>query len=186
MSAKEAADKPPVHHIFDDIEEQDNHLPNWWLTILYGSIVFAFAYWFVYETTQAAPGPLASYQQDMAEIAKKRAASGPVNDETLAVLAKDDSTVTEGKRTFQQMCAPCHGPAGGGNAGPNLTDKSWIHGAKPLEIHASITKGFPDKGMPAWGAMLGDARVKSLTAFVLSLKNTNVPGGKAPQGEIIE
>jgi cytochrome c oxidase cbb3-type subunit 3 len=31
---------------------------------------------------------------------------------------------------------------------------------------------------------LGDDRVEAVTAFVLSIKDTNVPGGKAPQGEL--
>ncbi|MDX2022571.1 MAG: c-type cytochrome [Deltaproteobacteria bacterium] len=178
--------QPPVHHVFDDIEEQDNHLPNWWLAILFASIVFAFGYWFVFETTASAPSPLTAYLREMAAIAKQRASVGPVTDESLAIMAKDGSTVNDGKHTFGQMCAPCHGPNGQGNAGPNLTDKFWLHGAKPTDVHKSITNGFPDKGMPAWGPMLGDARVRALSAYVVSLRNTNVPGGKAPQGDPVE
>ena len=181
-----ASDQPPAHHIFDDIEEQDNRLPNWWLTILFGGIVFAFGYWFVYETTASAPSPLGEYLQEMAALAKQRAAGGPVTDESLAVLAHDNSTLADGKKTFGQMCAPCHGPAGQGNAGPNLTDKFWLHGAKAIQIFKSVDAGFPDKGMPSWGPMLGDARIRSLAAFVVSMRNTNAPGGKAPQGEPVE
>ena len=33
---------------------------------------------------------------------------------------------------------------------------------------------------------LGDEKVETLVAFVLSVRNTNVAGGKAPQGEIAE
>lgn len=178
-------DKGTALHVFDGIEEQDNHLPQWWLTILFGSIVFAFGYWFVFETTHAAPSPLAAFNAEMAAIAQQRAQSGPLSNETLAVLAQDGSTVGEGKKTFTQMCAPCHGASGQGNAGPNLTDKHWLHGAEPTAIFNSITTGFPNKGMPAWGPMLGDARVRALTAFVLSLKNTEVAGGKAPEGELV-
>lgn len=185
MTAEQGTKDTPPLHVFDDIEEQDNHLPNWWLAILFGGIVFAFGYWFVYETTQAAPSPLAAYNAEMAALAKQRAQSGPITNETLSVLAKDEGSVGEGRKTFEQMCAPCHGATGGGNAGPNLTDKHWLHGAEPLAIHTSITNGFPNKGMPAWGPMLGEARVRSLTAFVLSLKDTNVPGGKAPEGEAV-
>ncbi len=49
--------KDKVVHVYDDIEEEDNHLPNWWLAILIGSIVFAFGYWFVYHTAKLRPTP---------------------------------------------------------------------------------------------------------------------------------
>jgi cytochrome c oxidase cbb3-type subunit 3 len=174
---------PPVtiHAVFDGIEEQDNHLPNWWLGILFGSIVFGFGYWFVYETTRSAPGPLATLQFETAELARKRAATAPVSNETLLVLSHDQATVDDGVRIFKQICAPCHGPEATGVVGPNLTDRYWLHGAKPLDIHKSITEGFPQKGMPAWAPLLGPTRVRTLAAFVLSLKGKNLPG-KAPQG----
>ena len=37
--------------------------------------------------------------------------------------------------------------------------------------------------MPSWGAILGQDGVKCLTAYLLTLRGTNVPG-KPPQGEI--
>ena len=36
--------------------------------------------------------------------------------------------------------------------------------------------------MPSWGPVLGPAKVSEVVAYVLSLRNTNVPG-KEPQGE---
>jgi cytochrome c oxidase cbb3-type subunit 3 len=174
-----------VVHVYDDIIEEDNRLPNWWLAILFGAIVFAFGYWFIYEVTAAAPGPLASFKAEVAEAAKKRAEAGPVTNESLLVLARDAKTVADGKALFVSTCAPCHGPLAQGLVGPNLTDKFWLHGGAPVEIHRSITTGFPEKGMRPWGQVLGAGRVRQVAAFVLSIRNTNVPG-RPPQGTPVE
>jgi cytochrome c oxidase cbb3-type subunit 3 len=174
-----------VVHVYDDIEEEDNHLPNWWLAILFGAIVFGFGYWFLYEVTAALPSPLSTFRTESAEAAKKRAEGGPVTNETLLVLSKDAKTLAEGKQLFTSNCAPCHGPLAQGLVGPNLTDKFWLHGGTPVEIHKSITNGYPEKGMQKWGPVLGAARVRTLAAFVFSLKGQNVPG-RPPQGVPVE
>jgi cytochrome c oxidase cbb3-type subunit 3 len=171
---------PPPIHVYDGIEEQDNRLPNWWLGILYGSIVFAFSYWFVYEIAHYWPGPRQTYLAQAA-AAEARAAAQPLSDDILKKMAADAKVVTDAGRTFQQMCSPCHGPTGAGVVGPNLTDKFWLHGGAPTAIHKSITGGFPTKGMPPWGQMLGPTRVRALAAYVVSLKGKNLPG-KEPQG----
>jgi len=170
-----------VVHVFDDIREEDNRLPDWWLGILFGAIVFAFGYWFVFEVAHASPSPLETFRADMAAAEKKRAEAGPVSDEALAVLAKDTVTLADGKRTFISTCAPCHGLEGQGIVGPNLTDGFWLHGAKPVDIHTSITNGYPDKGMRPWGPVLGVARVRAVAAFVVSIKGQNRTG-RPPQG----
>jgi cytochrome c oxidase cbb3-type subunit 3 len=174
-----------VVHVYDDIEEEDNHLPNWWLATLFGAIVFGFGYWFVYEVTGAAMSPLASFRAETAEMAKKRAEAGPVTNEALTVLSRDAKTLAEGKQIFATTCLPCHGAQGQGLVGPNLTDKFWLHGGTPVEIHKSITGGYPEKGMQAWGKVLGAGRVRSVAAFVLSIKGQNLPG-KPPQGTAVE
>ena len=171
--------------VYDGIEEMDNHLPRWWLAIFFGSIVFAFGYWFLFETTGLALNPGEVFAQEMAEIEKTRAKSGQVTDTGLLALAKDGEVVTSGQATFKTMCAACHGQKGEGLVGPNLTDKFWIHGSAPTNIYKMIDVGVPTKGMPAWGPMLGATRVREVTAYLLTLKNTNVPG-KPPQGEPAE
>jgi cytochrome c oxidase cbb3-type subunit 3 len=91
--------------------------------------------------------------------------------------------VEDGKQVFVSTCAACHRADGGGNIGPNLTDEFWIHGDKPQDIWSTVHNGIPAKGMPTWGPQIGEAKVASVVAYVLSIRNTNVPNGKAPQGE---
>jgi cytochrome c oxidase cbb3-type subunit 3 len=121
----------------------------------------------------------------MAEAAKRQAEAGPVTNESLAVLAKDATTLGDGKQIFVSTCAPCHAAQGQGLVGPNLTDKFWLHGGTAVDIHTSITRGFPDKGMRPWGQILGAARVRAVAAYVLSLKGQNLPG-RPPQGTAVE
>ena len=94
------------------------------------------------------------------------------------------SQSSSGKKTFVSTCAPCHGLEGQGIIGPNLTDGAWLHGGKPIDVYTSVTNGYPEKGMRPWGPMLGTARIRAVTAFVLSIKGKNVAGGRPPQGTI--
>ncbi len=48
---------------------------------------------------------------------------------------------------------------------------------------ATVSRGVPDKGMPAWQPQLGMLKTQAAVAYVLGLRDTNVPGGKGPQGE---
>lgn len=173
-----------VIHSVDGIEEYDNRLPNWWLYTLYGSIAFAAVYWFAYHVGGYANLPLAAYQIEVDRVEAAQAANAPpVTAESLVLLTKDDATVERGHQVFVQTCAQCHRQDGGGQVGPNLTDEFWLHGAAPDQIWKTISEGVPAKGMPSWGPQLGPRRVQAVTAYVLTLRNKNVPNGKAPQGE---
>ncbi len=172
-----------VVHEVDGIQELDNRLPNWWLYTLFGSIVFAIGYWFVYQVFGAAELPVQAYRREAAALAARQGKTVAVTGEALVEMSKDPSILTDGKQTFVASCAPCHGVTGGGNIGPNLTDGYWLHGGAPEKIYATIHDGVAAKGMPAWGPQLGDVRTQAVAAYVVSLRNTNVPGGKPPQGD---
>lgn len=180
------SDKPGIHYVYDGIEEMDNRLPNWWLGILWGSILFAFGYWMYYQVTGSGPDQLAAYKQESAEVARRSAGNKPVSDELLLALAQDPETLKVGKKAFADNCVACHGADGQGIIGPNLTDKYWLHGGKPAAIHKTISEGVVAKGMLAWERTLGAERVRAVTAYVLTLKGKNVAGGKAPQGDAEE
>lgn len=164
----------------DGIEEYDNALPRWWVWLFNLTIVFSVAYlaWlhvFNGETIQQ------EYARKVAEVeaaktstaASAGGAGGP----------SDGQWVAEGKAAYATNCTPCHGAAGEGIVGPNLTDKFWIHGGKPDQIEKVIAEGVLEKGMPAWKPVVGETKVKQIAAYVESLKGTNPPNGKAPQGE---
>jgi cytochrome c oxidase cbb3-type subunit III len=176
-----------VIHEVDGIQEYDNKLPNWWLYTLYGAVAFSAAYWFHYHVAEFGDSPQAAYEAEMDAVAAAQAArvkaAGVMTPEALAALARDRGTVEQGKQVFAQSCAACHRQDGGGIVGPNLTDAFWLHGGAPDRIFKTIQDGVPDKGMPGWGAQLGPDRVQAVTAYVITLSGSNVPGGKAPQGE---
>ncbi|MBS2018881.1 MAG: c-type cytochrome [Deltaproteobacteria bacterium] len=176
-----------VIHEVDGIQEYDNKLPNWWLYTLYGTVAFAVVYWFHYHVAGYGALPTAELQAEndkAAAIAAERIKKeGVLTPEALTALSHDKGTLEQGKQVFAQTCAQCHRGDGGGMVGPNLTDEFWLHGAAPDKILETISKGVPDKGMPAWGPQLGADRTRAVTAFVISLRGTNVPNGKAPQGE---
>lgn len=168
-----------ILHEYDGIEEADNQLPNWWLGVLYGTTLFGIIYWFAlheYDMAKTQNAVYAEYEAAQEEARKNVDTSG------FASLVEDPARVAAGAEAFKTNCIPCHGANAEGTIGPNLTDKYWIHGGSAADIHTQITEGVAAKGMPAWGAILGPEKVKDLTAYVLSLRNTNAKG-KEPQGE---
>lgn len=170
-----------VVHVYDDIEEEDNHLPNWWLAILFGSIAFAFGYWFVYHTADLRPTPNEAFRERVAAIVAARASADAIAPEAIVALTSDAEAMAAGAEVYRTTCAACHGLEGQGLIGPNLTDRYWLHGAGPADILRVIRDGVPAKGMPAWGGMLGSERSVRAAAFVLSLRGKNLEG-KEPQG----
>jgi len=179
---------------YDGIKEYDNPLPQWFVLMFYSTIVFAFIYMGYYGgktlgLTSAAPvgqglawsgAVLASELRDVENA--KQPFVAPKDHESLEAMLKNPGNRSKGDALFKANCVACHGEQGQGVIGPNLNDKFWIHGGKPENIVASITHGYPDKGMPAWEPVLGAEKVQWLTAYVMSLKGKSVENAKAPQG----
>jgi cytochrome c oxidase cbb3-type subunit III len=175
-----------VLHEVDGIQEYDNDLPRWWLYALYGTIAFAAFYWYAYESGGLLEGPSKAYK---AEVERARAAEaskikiGEATAESLTAMARDPAAVALGKQVFTSTCAACHRADGGGNVGPNLTDDYFLHGSSPEKIYKTIAGGVPDKGMPAWLPQLGALKTQAVASYVIGLRGSRVPNGKAPQGE---
>ena len=168
-----------ILHEYDGIEEADNELPKWWVAVFVGTAMFGAVYYFVYEKYHVQPSPTEELAVIVAERAKH---TSDYTDNDMLAIAKDPAALSAGKQAFTTNCVACHGAKAEGNIGPNLTDQTWLHGGNPSKIFATIRDGVPAKGMPTWGAILGNVGVRDVAAYVVTLRNTNVPG-KAPQGD---
>jgi len=60
-----------IIHVYDGIQEADNHLPLWWLWTLFGAMAFSVGYWFYYEEFKAGPGLQAAYYAEKAAEQEK-------------------------------------------------------------------------------------------------------------------
>ena len=176
-------------HSYDGIQEYDKRLPNWWLMTLYVSIVFWVGYWAYYEWFRVGPSGPQSVEVALAKIeAQKLAATAAakIDDAALWSMSRNAVFVAAGKTTFDTTCAACHLASLRGKSespaaiGPDLTDTTWVHGGKPIEIYDLITKGVLAKGMPTWGPVLGARKITEVTAYILSKHQEGEPIARDP------
>lgn len=176
-----------LDHDYDGIKELDNHLPPWWTAMFYATIVFGFIYLFYYQFSETDRSQIAEYEEDMA-IAKEQKdvylakMANMVNENNVTALA-DAASLSNGKNIFTQYCAACHGQAGEGGVGPNFTDVFWIHGGGIKNVFTTVKYGVPEKGMIAWQDQMTAKDMQDVSSYILTLKGTNPPNGKAPQGD---
>ena len=105
-------------------------------------------------------------------------------DENTVILLTEASDIAAGKDVFAANCAACHGQLGEGTVGPNFADDYWMHGGSIQDIFKSIKYGWVEKGMKSWKEDLSPIQISQLTSFIKSLRGTNPPNGKAPQGDL--
>ena len=68
---------------------------------------------------------------------------------------------------YSENCAVCHGQQmEGGAQGPALVGGPLQHGESVAEIAASIANGFPNNGMPGWGATMEESHIRSIAILV--------------------
>jgi cytochrome c oxidase cbb3-type subunit III len=184
------------HQDNDGIREYDNPLPDWFLYLFYGCILYAVLYvgyytgngWALAKAGGVGQGLSSSGAEYLAAVQRAEQAQGrsrpkETAGEELRATLFAPASIAGGEAVFKANCLACHGDQGQGIVGPNLTDAYWLHGGQPEAVLASITKGYPDKGMPAWKPVLGTEKVRLAAAYVLSLKGRAVVDGKAPQGD---
>ena len=185
MSESDPEQDRVLGHSYDGIEEYDNPLPRWWQGLFWLTIVFS-ALYFVFFHFGPGKLPIESYNEDMVAFYELQAqqilALGEIRESTFLDLMKDEAMMAGAAQVFQTKCTQCHGARGEGGIGPNLTDDFWLHGGKLTDIYRTVTEGVPAKGMLAWKNQLGPAQILSVASFVGTLRGTEPPGAKAPQG----
>jgi len=169
-----------MDHEADGIRELDNKLPRWWVWLFNLTIVFSIIYLIYYHVIGDGRIMLAEYEREMKiGDALKSAALARFEKEMESLApARDAAVLAEGKRIFDQMCAPCHRPDGGGLVGPNLTDDYWIHGGEFKNNLRIIYDGVPDKGMVTWKTLLKPAEIHAVGSYIYTLRGTNPPNPK--------
>ena len=177
-----------MDHEYDGIRELDNNLPPWWKYMFYVTIIFAVIYLIRFHVTGDGPSSEEEYIAMMEEAAEMKAemmatATNLITEENVTYLI-DAPTPEKGAAIYTGNCATCHGQLGEGGAGPNLTDEYWIHGGSISNVFSTIKYGVPAKGMIAWESQFTPEQMQTVASYILSLKGTNPPNGKAPQGEL--
>ena len=174
-------------HNYDGIQEYDNDLPKWWVYLFYLTILYSVGYVAYYEFGPGkSPHEILSEDMNALNALKEQvAASSASSSHDLTEFLNDAQKIEKGKKLYSSYCAACHGAQGQGVVGPNLTDKYWLHGGQPSEIRTSISEGIPEKGMIAWKSTLPSEDLDALTIYIISLKGSQPPNPKSPEGEII-
>lgn len=181
---------PILDHEVDGITELDNKLPRWWVWLFNLTTVFAVIYMLYFHVLDKGPSQAQQYQN---EVAAAQAAQAPVAattpDATTAAApaaseepSRDEAVLAQGKQIFTLNCAVCHGQNAEGLIGPNLCDDSWIHGSAFADNLHTIREGVLAKGMISWKAVLKPDDILAVGSYIYSLRGSNPPNPKAPEG----
>lgn len=177
-------------HNYDGIQELDNSLPPWWKYGFYLTIVWGVAYLIHYHVAQTGPLSIDEYKNQIAEaeiqMEEYRKRSADMVDEKTVTLLIDANELSKGKATFDQFCVACHGAAGEGKVGPNLTDAYWKHGGDIKDIFKTVKLGVSGTGMKSWKADLSPKAIAQVSSYILTLQGTNPANSKAPEGDLYQ
>jgi cytochrome c oxidase cbb3-type subunit 3 len=176
-----------IGHDYDGIRELDNRLPPWWLYGFYLTIIVGAVYMWRYHVAETAPLSIGELELAMKQAAVDHEAylkrSASLVDENTVTLLTDAEALMAGKKIFEINCAACHGKAGEGTVGPNLTDEYWMHGGSIKDVFKTIKYGWSEKGMKSWKDDLSPVQIAQISTYIKSIAGTNPPNAKEKQGE---
>jgi glucose/arabinose dehydrogenase len=82
---------------------------------------------------------------------------------TVAQTARPTGKIND---LYAQLCANCHGAQLQGAQAQSMLDDVWVAGGDDDSLAKSIRNGFPDKGMPAWGAAIPEKEIRAMVIFI--------------------
>jgi len=177
-----------LDHDYDGIKELDNNLPPWWKYGFYLTIVTGVIYLLHFHVLKTGDLQGKEYDNAMAQAKIEvdefmKTSANNVDENTVKVLT-EASDITAGKDLFIANCVACHGKGGEGTVGPNLTDEYWIHGGSIQDLFKTLKYGWVEKGMKSWKDDLSPIQMAQVSSYIRTLKGTNPPNPKAPQGDL--
>jgi len=97
---------------------------------------------------------------------------------SIAVHAAAPSVAAE--KLYQANCASCHGTTMEGGIGPTLGKHTWLHG-EPTKANLIkvISKGVPEKNMPAWSPALSAPQIALLADYIAAGANKPITAAAA-------
>lgn len=174
-------------HEYDGIRELDNNLPPWWKWGFYLSIVIGIIYLLNFHVFKTGDLQIETYNKEMVQAEKDIQAyleAQAMNvDENSVTLMTNATDLSKGEKLFMDYCKVCHGGAGEGLVGPNLTDDYWLSGGKINHVFKTIKYGA-ERGMKSWKDELNPIEMQQVASFIKSLKGTNPFNPKEPEGEL--
>jgi len=156
----------------DGIDEYDNPLPDWWLGLLWLTVIWAAAYGVHYH--------FIADRSAVRELAAEMAAAEERWPQRDVPFELTPAAISAGEEIFTVNCAACHGDDMRGPIGPSLVDAEWLYGGSPWEIRKTVSEGILTKGMPPWESLLGAEAVNLVSAYVIS-RNAIVLGQPLPE-----
>jgi hypothetical protein len=81
------------------------------------------------------------------------------------MLAVTDSAANV-EQDYRELCAGCHGYSLEGNDAPALNTGSYLNAGRDRDLVDLIRDGIADKGMPAFGNALDEARIRALVILI--------------------
>jgi cytochrome c oxidase cbb3-type subunit III len=175
------------------ILELDHSPPYWWIKLFYITVIFSTIYLLAYFFTDFAH-PKKEYELASKKQMKKVLFYEKTRPQVTLETAKfKKEFVEEGKALFQETCASCHNPDGGGNICPNLTDDYWIN-----KIEKNLFKNIfyiiwnGSKNNPTMRAFGSTGEIKGndiekISSYVYSINKNSIKPSKIkpPEGEKI-